>query len=376
MSSTNGWFPYSVVVLKAEGEPAVAHPLPYHPPDTTLDDLWILLHEQPPDAIIASDQCPDHVSLFRTLKRDTGTDCPVLVLISDEPQTDYAEFVDILLPSHPSFLETYLNIQLQSALRLRSENQALQEHNRELSTQIGSLETELRTQKQASDKELSLLKNAIVRNVSHELKTPLLQVKSAVALLAEDVGKTTLIGYATDATTRLEAVVKNITQLSSSLETRLEHVILREIIEYVILDLRRVWLRKADITRIQVNIEKDLPLVLADKNGIGTVMQMLIDNALKFSQENVEVSAMRRGDKVRVSVHDYGIGIARDKIENIFESFYQVDSSSTRRYGGAGVGLAIVRLILDHHNTSILVDSVEGKGSTFAFELPVVELDD
>jgi signal transduction histidine kinase len=245
-----------------------------------------------------------------------------------------------------------------------------------LADRVDQLETALQEHKQASDKELSLLKNAIVRNVSHELKTPLLQVKSAVALLAEDVGQTRLIGYATDATTRLEAVVKNITQLASSLETRIEHVILREIIEYVILDLRRVWQRKADISRIQVNVEKNLPPVLADKNGIGTVLQMLIDNALKFSKKNVEVQAVRVGKNVRVSVRDHGIGIARDKLEKIFESFYQVDPSSTRRYGGSGVGLAIVRLILDHHNVSIVVESEVGKGSTFSFELPIVELDD
>lgn len=375
MSYTNGWSPFTVVVLKAEGEPAVANPFPYHLPDTTLDELWSLLHDQPPDAIIATDHCPDHVNLFRTLKSNAGASCPVLVLISDTPQPDYSELADILLPSHPPFLENYLNAQLQSVLRLRVQQRALSEANKALADRVSSLETAMWEQKQASDKELTMLKNAIVRNVSHELKTPLLQVKSAVALLAEDVGQTKLIEYATDATTRLEAVVKNITQLAGSLETRLEHVILREIIEYVILDLRRVWQRKADISRIQVNIEKNLPLVLADKNGIGTVLQLLLDNALKFSQENVEVKAVHVGNKVRVSVRDYGIGIARDKIEKIFESFYQVDNSSTRRYGGAGVGLAIVRLILDHHKVPILVESEEGKGSTFSFELPIVELD-
>jgi signal transduction histidine kinase len=374
MSYSNGWSPFNVVVLK--GETVAANPFPSHPSDTTLEGLWSLFHEQSPDAIIATDQDTDHLNLFKALKQNSGEECPVLVLVCDAPQPEYAEFTDILFPSHSPDLENYLRAQLQTILRLRGQKQALLQENRALLDEIETLKSAMSEQKRASDRELSLLKNAIVRNVSHELKTPLLQVKSAVALLAEDVGQTKLIGYATDATTRLEAVVKNITQLASSLETRLEHVILREIIEYVILDLRRIWQRKADISRLHVEIEKGLPLVLADKNGIGTVMQMLMDNALKFSQGHVYISAVSVGEKVRVSVRDSGIGIARDKLEKIFESFYQVDSSSTRRYGGAGVGLAIVRLILDQHNASIIVESEEGKGSTFSFELPIVELDD
>jgi signal transduction histidine kinase len=376
MSYANGWAPFKVIVLRAEGEPVVEKALPYHHPVARPDEVWHLLHEHPPDAIIATDHCPDHIALFRTLRNTLGLEGPVLVLISDAPQAEYLEYADIILPSQAPALEDYLNAQLQTVLRLRAQNHALNQEKHALEQKIEDLETALIEQKQASDRELSLLKNAIVRNVSHELKTPLLQVKSAVALLAEDVGQTNLIGYATDATSRLEAVVKNITQLASSLETRREQVVLREIIDYVILDLRRIWQRKADISRIRVNIEKNLPLVLADKNGIGTVLQMLLDNALKFSQDTVEVSAARMGDKVRVSVRDYGIGIAKDKIEKIFESFYQVDSSSTRRYGGTGVGLAIVRLILDHHQIPILVESQEGRGSIFSFELPIAELDD
>jgi len=374
MSSANGWSPFNVIVLKRES--VVANPLPYDPPDTTLEELWSLLHERPPDAIIATDQDAGHVDLFKTLKQKPGDGCPVLVLICDAPPTEFADVADLLLPADFPYLENYLRVHLQTLLHLRSQKLALRQENRVLENTIEELRSTLSEQKQASDRELSLLKNAIVRNVSHELKTPLLQVKSAVALLAEDVGQTKLIGYATDATTRLEVVVKNITQLASSLETRIEHVILREIIDYVILDLRRVWQRKADISRIHVEVGKSLPLVLADKSGIGTVMQMLIDNALKFSREDVYISAVRVGERVRVSVRDSGIGIARDKVEKIFESFYQVDSSSTRRYGGAGVGLAIARLILDQHRVSIIVESEEGKGSTFSFELPVIELDD
>jgi signal transduction histidine kinase len=68
------------------------------------------------------------------------------------------------------------------------------------------------------------------------------------------------------------------------------------------------------------------------------------------------------------------IGISDKHIENIFETFFQVENSSTRRYGGTGVGLAISSLILDKHNSQIMVDSVVGKGSTFSFILPIAQL--
>jgi signal transduction histidine kinase len=114
--------------------------------------------------------------------------------------------------------------------------------------------------------------------------------------------------------------------------------------------------------------------MMADKQGLGTVLQLLLDNGLKFSEENVEVTAEQVGDKVRIAIRDYGIGIAQDQREKIFDTFYQVDSSATRRYGGTGVGLAIVRLILERHQIQVKVDSVVGQGSTFWFLMPVADL--
>jgi signal transduction histidine kinase len=86
------------------------------------------------------------------------------------------------------------------------------------------------------------------------------------------------------------------------------------------------------------------------------------------------VIAKRVGDEVNVAVHDFGIGIPEDKIGHIFDSFYQVDNSTTRSYSGMGIGLAIVRFVLERHNTKIHVTSQVRKGSTFSFKLPVAKL--
>jgi signal transduction histidine kinase len=228
---------------------------------------------------------------------------------------------------------------------------------------------------QKSKDEISLLKSAIVRNVSHELRTPLLQVKSAISLLAEDTPNPKLAEYATDATARLEALVKNITQLANNMDAMSAvPIIIRETVDYAILNLRRAWEHKQEIARVQVNIEPNLPLALGDKQGISTVIQLLIDNALKFSTDSVLITAQHQDKSILVSVEDKGIGIATDKLDNIFDAFYQVDSSSTRRYGGIGVGLAIVQLILDWHHTQIRVESQKEQGSKFSFELPIAQI--
>lgn len=260
--------------------------------------------------------------------------------------------------------------QLRMMLRLKAQNA-------HLSQKVDDLEKKLITLQRASS-DMELLKNAIVRNVSHELRTPLLQVKSAVAMMAEDNAESTLYSFATNAVARLEGVVRNITMLGSTLDIKPGAQILRDAIEHSRHNLARTWQHKVNIDRVDIVIEPNLPPIKADKQGLSTVLQQLIENALKFSDsdDKVEVSGRRHEDYVRVSVRDLGIGIAEEERQTIFESFYQVDSSSTRPYGGTGVGLALVKLILDLHDITIHVESKLGEGSTFWFDLPIVNLDD
>lgn len=288
----------------------------------------------------------------------------ILIVPDDEPMID--EYIlskaDAILPANPH----YLLHQLKTLFGLRKENYQLQK-------QIKQLRGEIEIQRRKTS-EIELLKNAIVRNVSHELRTPLLQVKSAVSMMAEDFEEKTLVAYAQNATTRLETHVKHITMLGQSLDTNPSAIILRDTVAYAQRNLNR---RGCDTNRIHLKIDEGLPPVLADKQGIGIVLQSLIDNALKFSEDKpVEVIGQLQGDKVYVGIRDFGIGIEHNNINDIFETFYQIDSSSTRAYGGAGVGLALVKLILDSHNIDIHVDSTVGEGSTFWFELPTFDMSD
>jgi signal transduction histidine kinase len=109
------------------------------------------------------------------------------------------------------------------------------------------------------------------------------------------------------------------------------------------------------------------------------LLQLLLDNALKFSPDDSPVyilSWMTEDDQVWIGVQDFGIGIAQEQHARIFEAFYQVDGSSTRRYGGTGAGLALALLLAQGMKTSIRVESEKDKGSIFSFSLPVTTLDD
>ncbi len=175
------------------------------------------------------------------------------------------------------------------------------------------------------------------------------------------------------ATTRLENVIQNVTQLAESLEIDLQPAQVSDSVAQAVRNLRRSWEYRDQVDRIEIDVPDKLAFVLADQQGIGTVLQLLLENALKFSKQNVKVTAQATDKGILVAVHDQGIGIASDQLDTIFDLFYQIDYTETRRFGGVGVGLTIVRLILEQHNTAIKVESTLKKGSIFSFTLPYFE---
>jgi len=230
-----------------------------------------------------------------------------------------------------------------------------------------------------------LVKSNIINNVSHEIATPLLQVKSAVSLLAEDIARqgtreqARVASMATQAVGRLEDVVNNIRQLARAHNIELGPVVLNEAVDLAIRHLERSWTSRGARDRVLKQVEDDLPLVVGDKRALGHLLQLLLDNALKFSpaKSPVYIIASRLSeDSVWVGVQDFGIGIAEEEHARVFEEFYQVDASSTRRQGGTGSGLALAMLLARGMGSAIHLDSVPGEGSTFSFVLPVASLDD
>lgn len=230
--------------------------------------------------------------------------------------------------------------------------------------------------------ELSNLKSNIIANISHELRTPLTHIKGYLDLLAEDgLGPLTLqqseaLVVMRRAEERLERMIEDLIQFSlatrGELNLNWKYFDLNQTAAKVI-DRAAIKAEAREI-RLRADLPKGLPKVHGDEEKISWVLSQLIDNAVKFTPPGGRVEARTRRDKgaVRMMVIDTGIGIPAERLEEIFEPFHQLDGSTTRRYSGTGLGLALVRRIIEAHGIQISVDSEVGKGSRFVFSLPAV----
>ena len=224
-----------------------------------------------------------------------------------------------------------------------------------------------------------------VANVSHELRTPL----TAVAGFVE-----TLLGPARDdpearirflrimdgEAKRMTRLVADLLSLSRIEATEhappTERITIEPVVRRVAEALAPV--AKARDVRLAVEIEPDLPAVMADPDQLQQVLQNLVDNALKYARASgqVRVGAVRtstpgvQGPQIALSVADDGEGIAREHIARLTERFYRVDPGRSRRMGGTGLGLAIVKHIVNRHRGQLTIASEPGKGSVFTVTLP------
>jgi signal transduction histidine kinase len=123
---------------------------------------------------------------------------------------------------------------------------------------------------------------------------------------------------------------------------------------------------------IEQDIAPDLLLINGDPDKLTQVLINLVENATKFTPNRgkITVKAYNEDENVHITVSDTGIGIPNEVISNLFDKFYQVDASTTRRYGGTGIGLYISKLIVEVHNGKIWPESDEEVGTTFHVVLP------
>ncbi|HUM68326.1 MAG TPA: GAF domain-containing protein [Chloroflexota bacterium] len=232
-------------------------------------------------------------------------------------------------------------------------------------------------------KESDRLKDELVQNVSHELRTPLTFVKGYVDLLMDgDRGLLTpeqqeylqIVSDKTDDITRIIEDIITLQRIDSG-NLQLETVAMAELLHTAVAGHSMVAEKKGLTVRMAPTQVEGL--VNIDKGRINQVIDNLIGNAIKFSPDGgiITVSLMEQDDVVCISVADQGIGMSTDKHQRIFERFYQIDGSSRRRFGGTGIGLAIVKRIIDAHHGKIWVESELNKGSSFLFTLPKAQAD-
>jgi signal transduction histidine kinase len=152
-------------------------------------------------------------------------------------------------------------------------------------------------------------------------------------------------------------------------QIKLEQIILRHIIEEAMRDLSPLAESKGH--SIEIKLPEDLPPIAADRQKLGLILVNLLSNAIKFTPEGgrITVEAKSNEPEIWVSVRDTGIGIPPEEHEMIFERFYQVEDSLTRKQGGIGLGLAIAKGIVELCGGRIWVESKVGRGSTFTFTI-------
>ena len=230
-------------------------------------------------------------------------------------------------------------------------------------------------------RELDQLKSQFFANVSHELRTPLtMSLAPLESILSGEKGE-----IPQDVDKYLQIVHQNSLRLLklindlldfSKVEARKMKLNVKEnnIVELAQILLTSVdsWAERSQIA-VEFAAEAGVPKLYFDKDKIEKAILNLLSNAIKFSRPggkiNLRVSCM--DERVHVTVSDTGIGIPKDELHKVFERFSQLEGSASGRHRGTGIGLSLAKELVELHSGKIWVESEQGKGSTFAFDLPV-----
>ena len=259
---------------------------------------------------------------------------------------------------------------------------ALTDANRTLELRVSERTSELKAAL-ARLRELNQLKTNLISNVSHELRTPLAHIKGYVELLEEEeLGDLTLeqgkaMTVISRATMRLGQLIEDLIAFSTAskegMELKLEPISLVDLARDII-DRSKPKAAQEGV-RLRMSIDKGIPQIQVDVEKFSWVLYQLLDNAIKFTPKDgsVKLWAEHVSGIVTVAVSDTRVGIPSEKIDEVFQPFHQLDGSATRKFGGTGLGLALVKQIVDAHGSKIIAESMEKKGSTFRFDLPIYD---
>lgn len=223
------------------------------------------------------------------------------------------------------------------------------------------------------------LKSALLASVSHDLRTPLTSIRAAVDnLLQEEIewDEAALHEFhliISEEVSRLTRLVQNLLEMArieaGQLRLSKEWTSIEELFSNV-LDRCSASIRDH---RVVLNIDSGQSLVRIDSRLIAEALTNLVENSAKYSPSDSQIllRALAEDDKLTISVSDQGPGVAPDERDRIFDKFYRSNRLSERRSGGTGMGLAIVRGIIEAHGGKIWLESDPGQGATFAFTVPV-----
>jgi PAS domain S-box-containing protein len=225
-------------------------------------------------------------------------------------------------------------------------------------------------------REMERLRDELVATVSHELRTPLTSLRGFTELLLKRdfplERKRKFLAVIHNETIRLTKLVNDFLDLKR-LESGAEKLRTERFDVATLLDDTVTLFRRDDLPHVfELEIGEDLTLVRGDPDRTRQILANLVSNAVKFAPDGgrVTIGARLEGAFVLVSVRDHGIGMSEQTIEKLFRKFFRADNAETRSIGGTGLGLALVKEMVEQQGGRVSVTSAPGTGSTFSFTLP------
>ena len=224
------------------------------------------------------------------------------------------------------------------------------------------------------------MKTAFVSTVSHELRTPLTSIKGFISTLLQDVEGFydkdtvhefyTIIDQECDRLTRLISDLLNVSRIEAgrALDLNPAPVDILNVVDKVVAT-QKSYTSKHEFA---VDLDSDMPTIVADADKVDQILTNLVSNSIKYAPNGgvITVSGHKTDGVIRMAVSDQGMGIPAEHLDKVFDRFHRIDNRDTRKVGGTGIGLYLVKHLVEAHGGRIWVESEVGKGSSFIFELP------
>lgn len=229
---------------------------------------------------------------------------------------------------------------------------------------------------------ISEMRRDFIANASHELKTPITIIKGFAEALHDNPAldrdvQERITEKIMKNCSRMTALIKDLLTLAdieNIPSSRLTRCDIESVINHC---CTMVWEIYPD-ARITINKQKEDISLIADADLMELAMMNLIENAAKYSERPAQIAIKidQEEDQVKIEIADQGIGIPEQDQEHIFDRFYTVDKAHSQKMGGSGLGLSIVKTIIDKHGGSVVLRSQLGRGSTFSISLPILPIED
>lgn len=340
-----------------------------------------IVDDMPPDVIVLDVRLPgmDGIEVCRTIKANHSTHFIQVILVTGMTARDRR--IDGLKAGADEFLDKpidplELTTRVRSLLRTKQLYDAVEAHRQDLEKRVEQRTEELR---EANKRlmQLSQVKSRVLMIVSHELRTPLHQAKMAAELSRQpgldEKQRQEMYDEHDSSIRQLEHHLDDIRIFADPGDIKLSATAVGDLIQGAVEQTRRM--RNIRMDNVTTDIPKGLDPVLVDISSTTRALRHIIHNAVKFGEDGpVTITARNVEDGVEIAVEDNGPGIPSELLPELFQPLRQGDDSSTRAFGGMGLGLALVKMIFDAHHIDIDLKTTTGEGTKVTVVLPRADL--